>query len=92
MPNPLHMQLSQFAPELLCQLDDILRVYLTIPSELLQPDSQPDADALRETFRRYSAIAEAPEYHALASSREFQNVLWVLSLLCQPPEPYLAAR
>jgi lipid-binding SYLF domain-containing protein len=68
----LQAELAKSATDLSPLLDDAWRRYLALPAEVYERGRAPSADVLVATLRRFEAVAQNPQYRALAERAEFQ--------------------
>ncbi len=68
-------QLDHTSRQLAANLDDNWKRYLALPPEIYVANQVPNPQAIDQAISRYEDVARRPEYAALHSRTEFQEVL-----------------
>jgi lipid-binding SYLF domain-containing protein len=76
-------QLEAASRQLSANLDESWTSYLALPPEVYMPNKVPNPQATQQVLERYEGIARQPQYAALQTRPEFQQVLSSLRRLAE---------
>ena len=70
--------LAARASQLGAMVDENWRSYLALPASVYEPQASPNVEAMQQTLRQYSRVADDPQYKSLTSLPEFQETYRLL--------------
>ena len=76
-------QLDAASRQLFASLDDNWKRYLALPREVYMPNQVPNPQDVQQALQKYEDVARRPDYAALQTKPEFQQVLSSLRRLSE---------